>query len=175
MLLEDFSQERLQAIGNSASFPARLAAVDRIRSLEDHTRQSFGLPPLTREPRPARPPTAGRRGGMGRGRVSRGARGTASRRTRGRGSGRASGMAGRRATAGAEHPQCAGHVVEDNMDAQEDMEETAGGRGRGQDDHACSCHLYRGSAMPSVRYPGKQQTLGFSCLYCWMQSVCNAN
>ena len=40
-------------------------------------------------------------------------------------------MAGRRATAGAEHPQCAGHVVEDNMDAQEDMEETAGGRGRG--------------------------------------------
>ena len=55
MLLEDFSQERLQAIGNSASFPARLAALDRTRSLEDHTRQRFGLPPLTREPRPARP------------------------------------------------------------------------------------------------------------------------
>ena len=35
------------------------------------------------------------------------------------------------ATAGAEHPRYAGHVVEDNMDAQEDMEETAGGRGRG--------------------------------------------
>ena len=35
------------------------------------------------------------------------------------------------ATAGAEHPQYAGHVVEDNMDAQEDMEETARGRGRG--------------------------------------------
>ena len=57
MLLEDFTQERLQAIGNSASFPARLAALDRTRSLEDHTRQRFGLPPLTREPRPARPPT----------------------------------------------------------------------------------------------------------------------
>ena len=61
MLLEDFGRERLQAIGNSASFPARLAALDRIRSLEDLTRQSFGLPPLTREPRPARPPTAARR------------------------------------------------------------------------------------------------------------------
>ena len=35
------------------------------------------------------------------------------------------------ATAEAERPQYAGHVVEDNMDAQEDMEETAGGRGRG--------------------------------------------
>ena len=34
------------------------------------------------------------------------------------------------ATAGAEHPQSAGHVGEDNMDAQEDMEETAGGRAR---------------------------------------------
>ena len=33
MLLEDFSQERLQAFGNRASFPARLAALDRIRSL----------------------------------------------------------------------------------------------------------------------------------------------
>ena len=39
MLLEDVSQERLQAIGNSASFPARLAALDRIRSLEDQTQQ----------------------------------------------------------------------------------------------------------------------------------------
>ena len=35
------------------------------------------------------------------------------------------------ATAGAEHPQSAGHVGEDNMDAQEDIEETAGGRGPG--------------------------------------------
>ena len=60
MLLEDFSQERLQAIGNIASFPACLAALDRIRSLEDQNRQRFGLPPLTREPRPARLPTAGR-------------------------------------------------------------------------------------------------------------------
>ena len=34
------------------------------------------------------------------------------------------------ATAGAEHPQYAGHVGEDNMDAQEDVEETAVGRGR---------------------------------------------
>ena len=96
MLLEDFSQERLQAIGNSASSPARLAALDWIRSLEDQTRQRFGLPPLTREPRPARPPTAGRRGGMGRGRASRKARETVSGRTRGRGSGRASGRAGGR-------------------------------------------------------------------------------
>ena len=36
----------------------------------------------------------------------------------------------RGATAGAEHPQYAGHVGE-NMDAQEGMEETAMGRGRG--------------------------------------------
>ena len=35
------------------------------------------------------------------------------------------------ATAGVEQPQSAGHVGEDNMDAQEDMEETAGGRGLG--------------------------------------------
>ena len=35
------------------------------------------------------------------------------------------------ATAGVEHPQSAGHVGEDNMDAQEDIEEMAGGRGRG--------------------------------------------
>ena len=34
-------------------------------------------------------------------------------------------------TARAEHPQSAGHLGEDNMDAQEDMEETAGGRRRG--------------------------------------------
>ena len=88
--------------------------------------------------------------------------------------GRTSGMAGGRGNTVAEHPQYAGYVGEDNMDAQEDMEETAGGRGRGQDDHACSCHLYRGSAMPSVRYPGQQKTLGFTCRYCWMHSVCNA-
>ena len=35
------------------------------------------------------------------------------------------------ATAGAEQPQSAGLVSEDNMSVQEDMEETAGGRGRG--------------------------------------------
>ena len=69
MLLEDFSQERLQAIGNSASFPARLSALDRIRLLEDLTRQTFGLPPSTREPRPPRPTTTSDTGGMGRGRT----------------------------------------------------------------------------------------------------------
>ena len=37
------------------------------------------------------------------------------------------------ATAGAEYPQSAGHVGEDNMDAKEDMEETAGdGTGLGR-------------------------------------------
>ena len=35
------------------------------------------------------------------------------------------------ATAGPEHQQSEGPVGEDNMDAQKDMEETAGGRGRG--------------------------------------------
>ena len=37
----------------------------------------------------------------------------------------------RGATAGAEHPQSEGHVDEDNMDAQKDLAEAAGGRGRG--------------------------------------------
>ena len=41
MLFVDVSQERLQAIVNSASFLARLAALDRIPSLEDQTRQRF--------------------------------------------------------------------------------------------------------------------------------------
>ena len=131
MLLEDFSRERLQAIGNSASFTARLAALDRTRSLEDHTRQRFGLPPLTREPRPARPPTAGRRGRMGRGRASRGPRGTVSGRARGRGSGRASGMAGGRGNGRGRALAIRGARGRNNMDAQEGMEETAVRRGRG--------------------------------------------
>ena len=178
MLLEDFSKERLQAIGNSASFPARLAALDRIRSLEYQTQQRFGLPPLTREPRPPRPPTAGRRGAMGRGWASRGARGTvaeglAEGPERGAQDGPVEWPAGV-ATAGAEHPQSEGHVGEDSMDAQKYMEETAGGRRRGSDDHACSHHLYHVKNMPSKRYPGQQQTLGFTCRYCWMHSVCNA-
>ena len=108
MLLEDFSQERLQVIGNnSASFPARLAALDRIRFLEDQTRQTFGLPALTREPRPHRPATTRNRGGMGRGRTSQRARGRGRGRTRdshGRGqapTNRATGTLGRGSGGGA--------------------------------------------------------------------------
>lgn len=98
MLLEDFTQERLQAIGRSSSFPARLAALDRIRSLEDQTRLKFGLPVLMREPRPPRPTaTAARRGGRGRGRPG----GLGSGRGRGRDSGRTTGRASGRVSASA--------------------------------------------------------------------------
>ena len=57
ILLEDFSQTRLQAIGKSASSPARLAALDRIRSFGDQMRQTFDLTALRTEPRASRPVT----------------------------------------------------------------------------------------------------------------------
>lgn len=86
--MENFRQERLQAIGNSASLLARLAALDMMRSFEDRTRKRFHLDPLTRASRPPRPVTTGHRGGIGRGMAS----GRISGRGRGRGQGRASGI-----------------------------------------------------------------------------------
>ena len=55
MLLEDFTLERFLTIGTSRSFLSRLAALDRMRALEDRTRTRCNLPVLIRDARLVRP------------------------------------------------------------------------------------------------------------------------
>lgn len=108
MLLEDFTLERLTAIGDSPSFAARLAALDRLRDIENDTRLKFGLTLLERSPRPER--SCARSGGRssirgrGRGIRGRGRQGPRGRSGRGssgggRGRGRQSGRRGAGGTA----------------------------------------------------------------------------
>ena len=75
MLLEPFSLERFMRIGSSTSFQARLAALDRVRAIEDRTRRAHGLPVANRPPRTQRlanlPGQRGRPRGTGAGRGGR--------------------------------------------------------------------------------------------------------